>query len=115
MDFCWGWLFGASELKSGGDDDAAELGGRVGGGRLGLGRVPGSSPAALFQVGGVVAGGGVPAGRDDLAGELERDGALDGGCGAVAGLPGAGELLRVFYGGLNRPPLMPFKRKLSLA
>ena len=51
----------------------------------------------LVDVGGVVAGGGVPAGGDGLAGELERDGALDGPGGAVAGLPGAEDLLTVFY------------------
>jgi hypothetical protein len=53
------------------------------------------------QVGGVVAGGGVPGDGDGLAGELERDGALDGGSGAVAGLPGAEQLLGVFYRDFN--------------
>jgi hypothetical protein len=32
----WGWLVRARCLKPGGDDDAAELGGHVGGGGLGL-------------------------------------------------------------------------------
>jgi len=32
----------------------------------------------VCHVGGVVAGGGIPAGGDGLAGELEWDGALDG-------------------------------------
>ena len=41
VDFCGCWLVRARWLKSGGDDDAAELGGHVGGGRLGLGCVPG--------------------------------------------------------------------------
>ena len=34
--------------------------------------------AAFAQVGGVAAGGGVPGDGDGLAGDLERDGALDG-------------------------------------
>ena len=55
------------------------------------------------DVGGVVAGGGVPAGGDGLAGELERDGPLDGAGGAVAGLPGAEDLAGVFYRDLDGP------------
>jgi hypothetical protein len=51
-----------------------------------------------------VAGGGVPGGSDGLAGELERDGALDGAGGAVAGLPGAEDLLCVFYRDFDAPP-----------
>ena len=62
-----------------------------------------------------MSGGGVPADRDCLAGELERDGALDGGRGAVAGLPGAEQLLGIFYRYFNQPSLMPKKRKSSLA
>lgn len=46
-----------------------------------------------MQVGGVMAGGGVPGDCDGLAGDLERDGALDGAGGAVAGLAGAEDLL----------------------
>ena len=57
----------------------------------------------IFGVGGVVPGGGVPAGGDGLAGELERDGALDGAGGAVAGLPGGEDLLAVFYRHFNGP------------
>ncbi len=95
MDFCGFWLISANSLKSGGDDDAAELGGHVGGGRLGLRGVPGRVEAAGPGVGRVVAGGGVPADRDCLAGEHERDRALDRGRGAVAGLPTAEQLLRV--------------------
>src|SRR5271155_3584822 len=92
-DFLGCWLVRARCLKSGGDDDAAELGGHVGGRRLGLAGVPGGAGPVIGDVGGVVAGGGVPAGGDGLAGELERDGALGGGGGAVAGLPGAEDLL----------------------
>jgi hypothetical protein len=51
----------------------------------------------------VVAGGGVPADRDCLAGEHERDGPLDRGRGAVAGLPGAEQLLRVLDRDFNCP------------
>ncbi len=86
-DFFGCWLVGASCLKSCGDDDAAELGGHVRGGRLGLGRVPGGAGAVIFGVGGVVPGGGVPAGGDGLAGELERDGPLDGAGGAAGACP----------------------------
>jgi len=46
---------------------------------------------------GAVAGGGVPEGGDGLAGELERDGALDGAAGAVAGLAASEDRLTVFY------------------
>ena len=52
------------------------------------------SPVA-GDVGGVVAGGGIPAGGDGLAGELKRDGPLDRAGGAVAGLPGAEDLPEV--------------------
>jgi hypothetical protein len=90
-----------SSLKSCGDEDPAELGGHVGGGRLGLGGVPGGEQAAGGGVGRVVARGGVPADRECLAGELERDAALDGACGAVAGLPGAEQLLRILDGDLD--------------
>jgi integrase len=38
MDFCGFWLVSAKSLKFGGDDDAAELGGHVGGRRFGLRR-----------------------------------------------------------------------------
>jgi hypothetical protein len=57
VDFCGFWLVSVNSLKSGGDDDAAEFGGHVGGGRLGLGGVPGGGQAAGLGVGGVVAGG----------------------------------------------------------
>ncbi len=103
MDFCGFWLVSANSLKSGGDDDAAEPGGHAGGGRLGLRGVPGRVEAAGPGVGGVAAGGGVPADRDCLAGEHERDRALDRACGAVAGLAGAGELLRVLDRDFNCP------------
>ena len=55
----------------------------------------GGVQAAGLGVGGVVADGGVPADGDGLAGEHERDRALDLAGGAVAGLAGAERLLRV--------------------
>ena len=102
-DFLGCWLVRARCLKSGGDDDAAELGGHVGGGGLGLAGVPRGGRAAFVQVGGVVAGGGVPGDGDGLAGDLEREGPLDGSCGAVAGLAGAEDLLRVLDRDLDGP------------
>ncbi len=59
LEFCQGRLFGASEPKSGGDEDAAELGEHVGGGGVGLGAVPGPAGAVGGDVVGLVAGGGV--------------------------------------------------------
>jgi hypothetical protein len=59
--------------------------------------------AVAVDVGGVVAGGGVPDGGDGLAGDLERDGPLDGTGGAVAGLPGAEDLLGIFCRDLSAP------------
>ena len=61
----------------------AELGGHVGGRGLGLSRVPGGAGPVICHIGGVVAGGGVPAGGDGLAGELEGDGPLDAGRGLL--------------------------------
>jgi hypothetical protein len=114
-DFLGCWLVGARCLKSGGDDDAAELGGHVGGGWLGLACVPRGGRASFVQVGGVVPGGGIPGDGDGLAGDLEREGPLDRGCGAVAGLPGSEDLLGVLDRDLSQPPLMPLKEKSSLA
>lgn len=67
-------------LKFGGEDDAVDL-----------------------EVGGVVAGGGVPADGECLAGEHEWVGALDGGRGVVAGLPCAEQLPGVLDRGLDCP------------
>src|SRR5881394_4224917 len=103
-DFFACQLVTARWLKSGGDQDTAELGGHVGGGRLGFGRVPGGAGAAAFNVGGVVPGDGVPGDGDRLAGELEGDGALDGGCDAVAGLAASEDLLGVLYRDFRAPP-----------
>src|SRR6185437_450981 len=92
VDFLVCRLAGARCLKSCGDEDAAEQGGHVAGGRFGLAGVPGRVQPAFPQAGGVAAGGGVPGDGDGLAGDLERDGGLDGAGGAVAGLPGAEKL-----------------------
>src|SRR6266540_1534189 len=56
LDFCQGRLFGPSGSKSGGDEDAAELGEHVGGGWVGLGAVPGPAGAVGGDVVGLVAG-----------------------------------------------------------
>jgi hypothetical protein len=81
--------------NAGGDQDAAELGEHVLEGGFGLGVVPGLGVAAGGDAGGVVAVPGVP-GDDQGAGEQgERDGALDGAGGAVAGLAGAGDVAGV--------------------
>src|SRR5215471_14621692 len=69
----------------------------------------------IADVGGVMPSGGVPAGGDGLAGELKRDGALDGAGLPVAGLAGAEDLFRIFYRHLNQPPVMPLKPGRSLA
>jgi hypothetical protein len=58
----------------------------------------------VFDIGGVVVGGGVSGDGDRLAGELERDGPRDGAGYAVAGLPGSGDLLAVFYRDFHAPP-----------
>jgi hypothetical protein len=50
MDFCGFWVVSVKSLKFGGDDDAAELGGHVGGGRLGLRGVPGCVQATGLGV-----------------------------------------------------------------
>ncbi len=95
MDFCWGRLGGVKWPVFRGDEDPAELGDHVGGRWLGLGPVPGCAGAVLIDVGGVVPGGGVPEHGQALAGRGELDGAVHGGGEAVAGLPGAEELLGV--------------------
>jgi hypothetical protein len=115
VDFFACRLVTARWLKSGGDQDAAELGGHVGGRWLGLAVVPGGTGAAGLHVGGVVPRGGVPGDGDGLAGDLERDGALDGVGSPVAGLAGAEDLLAVFYCDFSQPPLMPMKKKWSLS
>src|SRR5215475_2695323 len=81
----------------------AELGVHVGGGGVGFGAVPGAACAVVGDVVGVVAGGGVPADGEGLAGQAERDGAFDGFGGAVVGLADAEELFGVFDADLDGP------------
>jgi hypothetical protein len=69
----------------------------------GLGGVPGGVGAVIVNVGGVVPGCGVPSGGDGLAGELDRDGALDRAGGAVAGLACAEGLPGVLDRDLDAP------------
>src|SRR3984957_1837877 len=89
--------------NAGGDQDAAELGEHVLEGGFGLGVVPGLGVAAGGDAGPVVAVAGVP-GDDQGAGEQgERDGALDGAAGAVAGLAGAEDVAGVGEGLLDGP------------
>jgi hypothetical protein len=72
--------------KSGGDDDAAELGSHVGEGGLGLRRVPGRGLAPVGGVGRVVSVQRVPDDDDRVAVQGERGGSLDGAASAVARL-----------------------------
>ena len=58
----------------------------------------------IFDVSGVMPGGGAPGGGDGLAGELEWGGALDGAGGAVAGLACAEDLAGVLDRDLDAPP-----------
>jgi hypothetical protein len=104
VDFFACRLVRARWLNSGGDDDPAELGGHVGGGWLFLAAVPAGASAAVLHVGGVMPGGGVPAGGDRLASELERHGAFDRAGDPVASLPGAEDLLAIFDGDFDAPP-----------
>jgi hypothetical protein len=60
MDFCRFWLVRTKSLKFGGDDDAAELGGHVGGGTARSSRSTRGRQAVGLGIGGAVAGG-VPA------------------------------------------------------
>src|SRR6266496_4391544 len=83
---------------------AAEAGGHVGGGRGGLGEVPGALAAAPLDVGGIAGGSGVPGDEQGLDEEPERDGPLDGLAGAVAGVADAEDLLPGGVGGLDGPP-----------
>src|SRR6266511_3505764 len=103
LDFFQGGVFGLSGPKSGGDEDAAELGEHVCGGGVGLGAVPGPAGAVGGDVVGVVAGGGVPADRQGQAGQAEGDGPLDCAGLAGVGLADTDQLLGVFDGYLDCP------------
>jgi hypothetical protein len=99
----WPGLGWAGGQKSGGDDDAAQLGEHVGEGRLGLGGVPGGSPTPVGEVGAVVAVQGAPEHGDRVAVQAERDGAAHGVLGAVAGLADAEKVAGLGEGDLDRP------------
>ncbi len=58
---------------------------------------------AVGDVGGVVAGGGIPADGEGLAGQAERDGAFDGEFEPVAGLADAEDLFGVGDHDFHRP------------
>jgi len=75
--------------NSGGDHGAAQLGEHVLEGGLGLGCVPGLVVAAGGEGVPGVAVPGVPGDDEGADDQGERDGALDGAAGAVAGLAGA--------------------------
>ena len=94
-DFCGCQLVSARQPEFRGDQDTPQLGGHAGGRWPGLGDIPGRACPVLIDVGGVVTGGGVPEDGQGLAGQGERDGGADRAGGAVAGLPGAEDLLRI--------------------
>ncbi|MDT7683508.1 MAG: hypothetical protein QOG57_3818 [Pseudonocardiales bacterium] len=75
----------------GGDEDPSELDEHVLVAGVGLGGIPASPASVLGHDGGVVAGQVVPDDDQALGEQPERDGALDGQAGAVAGFADAGE------------------------
>jgi hypothetical protein len=89
--------------NAGGDQDAAELGEHVLEGGLALGGVPGLGVAAGGDADAVVAVSGVPHDDQCVDEQGERDGALDGAAGAVAGLAGAQNVAGVGEGLLDGP------------
>ena len=72
--------------NAGGDQDAAELGEHVLEGGFSLGAVPGLGMPAGGDAGRVVAMPGIPGDDQGVDEQRERDGALDGAAGAIAGL-----------------------------
>src|SRR5215470_1944132 len=90
--------------NSGGDHGAAQLGEHVLEGGLGLGCVPGLVVAAGGEGVPGVAVPGVPGDDEGGHDQGERDGALDGAAGAVAGLAGAEDVAGVGEGLLDGPP-----------
>ena len=89
---------GGTPGNAGGDEDAAELGEHVLEGGFGLGVVPGLGAAAGGGAGVVVAVPGVPGDDQGVGEQGERDGALDGAAGAVAGFAGAEDVAGVGEG-----------------
>src|SRR5262249_48452920 len=90
--------------SSGGDHGAGQLGEHVLEGGLSLGCVPGLVVAAGGEGVPGVAVPGVPGDDEGGHDQGERDGALDGAAGAVAGLAGAGDVAGVGEGLLDGPP-----------
>ena len=89
--------------NAGGDHGAAKLGEHVLEGGLGLGGVPGLVVAAGGDGVPGVAVPGVPGDDEGADDQCERDGALDGAAGAVAGLAGAEDVAGVGEGLLDGP------------
>src|SRR5689334_10590156 len=87
--------------NAGADQDPAELGEHVLEGGLGLAGVPGLGGAAGGDAGRVVAVPGVPGDDQGVDEQGERDGALDGAAGPVAGLAGAEHVAGVGEGLLD--------------
>jgi hypothetical protein len=86
-----------------GYQDVAELGEHVLEGGFGLGVVPGLGVAACGDAGRAMAVPGVPDDDQGVDEQRERDGALDGAAGAVAGLAGAQDVAGVGEGLLDGP------------
>src|SRR5215475_2374495 len=99
-----GGVCAGSRGNSGGDHGAAELGEHVLEGGLGLGCVPGLVVAAGGEGVPGAAVPGVPGDDEGGDDQGERDGALDGAAGAVAGLAGAEDVAGVGEGLLDGPP-----------
>ena len=97
----WCGVCGGTLGNACGDQDAAELGEHVLEGGFGLGGVPGLGVAAGGDAGRAVAVPGIPHDDQGVNEQGERDGALDGAAGAVAGLPGAQDVAGVGEGLLD--------------
>src|SRR6266571_2574098 len=82
----------ADGVYSGFGERVAERGVHVGGRGRGLGPVPRAPLPPPLDVGGGIAGDGVPADHEGLDEERERDGPLDSALRAVASAAGAGDL-----------------------
>ena len=102
-DFLWRGRSGVFPPKLRGDDHAAELGEDVEDRGLGLVPIPRGERAGRLDVARVVARRRIPAEREAVHDEPERDRALDGLLQPVASLPDTTRLLRVLDSDLDRP------------